>query len=152
MLLVVGELDMNVDPASTMQVVNALIKANKMFDLLVIPGGESRRRAHERTGGVRAAAAVPTSSSGILQGVGDAGLEPHAEAADHGEHAVDGRGRPHPDPVPSRLALVGLSGGPWSMPATGACGGIATGPSAYCVGPSLCVEAIRSVHVMPLPV
>ena len=30
---------MNVDPASTMQVVNALIKANKMFDLLVIPGG-----------------------------------------------------------------------------------------------------------------
>ena len=37
-LLVVGELDMNVDPASTMQVVNALIKANKMFDLLVIPG------------------------------------------------------------------------------------------------------------------
>ncbi|HEY6616464.1 MAG TPA: prolyl oligopeptidase family serine peptidase, partial [Vicinamibacterales bacterium] len=39
-LLVVGELDMNVDPASTMQVVNALIKANKMFDLLVVPGGE----------------------------------------------------------------------------------------------------------------
>jgi dipeptidyl aminopeptidase/acylaminoacyl peptidase len=38
-LLIVGELDMNVDPASTMQVVNALIRANKMFDLLVIPGG-----------------------------------------------------------------------------------------------------------------
>jgi dipeptidyl aminopeptidase/acylaminoacyl peptidase len=38
-LLVVGELDMNVDPASTLQVVNALIKANKMFDLLMIPGG-----------------------------------------------------------------------------------------------------------------
>jgi dipeptidyl aminopeptidase/acylaminoacyl peptidase len=38
-LLIVGELDMNVDPASTMQVVNGLIKANKMFDLLVIPGG-----------------------------------------------------------------------------------------------------------------
>ncbi len=38
-LLIVGELDMNVDPASTMQVVNALIKANKMFDLLVVPGG-----------------------------------------------------------------------------------------------------------------
>jgi dipeptidyl aminopeptidase/acylaminoacyl peptidase len=37
LLLVVGELDQNVDPASTMQVVNALIKANKMFDLLVIP-------------------------------------------------------------------------------------------------------------------
>jgi dipeptidyl aminopeptidase/acylaminoacyl peptidase len=37
-LLVVGELDMNVDPASTMQVVNALIKSNKTFDLLVMPG------------------------------------------------------------------------------------------------------------------
>jgi len=37
-LLVVGELDTNVDPSSTMQVVNALIKANKSFDLLVMPG------------------------------------------------------------------------------------------------------------------
>jgi len=39
LLLIVGELDTNVDPASTMQVVNALIEANKTFDLLVIPGG-----------------------------------------------------------------------------------------------------------------
>ena len=39
LLLVVGEMDSNVDPASTMQVVDALIKANKTFDLLVIPGG-----------------------------------------------------------------------------------------------------------------
>ena len=38
LLLMVGELDQNVDPASTMQVVNALIKADKDFDLLVIPG------------------------------------------------------------------------------------------------------------------
>jgi dipeptidyl aminopeptidase/acylaminoacyl peptidase len=38
LLLIVGELDRNVDPASTMQVVNALIRANKDFDLLVIPG------------------------------------------------------------------------------------------------------------------
>ncbi|MFP6724068.1 MAG: prolyl oligopeptidase family serine peptidase [Candidatus Poribacteria bacterium] len=38
LLLIVGELDRNVDPASTMQVVNALIKADKDFDLLVIPG------------------------------------------------------------------------------------------------------------------
>ena len=38
LLLIVGEVDRNVDPASTMQVVNALIKANKTFDLLVIPG------------------------------------------------------------------------------------------------------------------
>jgi dipeptidyl aminopeptidase/acylaminoacyl peptidase len=39
LLLIVGEMDPNVDPASTMQVVNALVKANKTFDLLVIPGG-----------------------------------------------------------------------------------------------------------------
>lgn len=38
LLLAVGELDTNVDPASTLQVVNALIKANKTFDLLFLPG------------------------------------------------------------------------------------------------------------------
>jgi dipeptidyl aminopeptidase/acylaminoacyl peptidase len=38
LLLVVPELDTNVDPSSTMQVVNALIRANKTFDLLVMPG------------------------------------------------------------------------------------------------------------------
>ena len=38
LLLVVGELDTNVDPASTMQVVRALVKADKVFDLLVVPG------------------------------------------------------------------------------------------------------------------
>jgi dipeptidyl aminopeptidase/acylaminoacyl peptidase len=37
--LMVGELDNNVDPSSTMQVVNALIKADKNFDLLVTPSG-----------------------------------------------------------------------------------------------------------------
>jgi hypothetical protein len=37
-LLVVGEMDKNVDPSSTMQLVNALIKADKQFDLLVVPG------------------------------------------------------------------------------------------------------------------
>ena len=36
----VGELDTNVDPSSTMQVVNQLVKHNKDFDLLVVPGGE----------------------------------------------------------------------------------------------------------------
>jgi dipeptidyl aminopeptidase/acylaminoacyl peptidase len=39
LLLVVGEMDTNVDPASTLQVVNALIKADKKFDLLFVPGG-----------------------------------------------------------------------------------------------------------------
>ena len=38
LLLTVGELDRNVDPASTMQVVDALIKADKDFELLVVPG------------------------------------------------------------------------------------------------------------------
>ncbi|MEZ6197874.1 MAG: prolyl oligopeptidase family serine peptidase [Planctomycetota bacterium] len=38
LLLIVGELDTNVDPASTMQVVDALVRADKDFDLLVIPG------------------------------------------------------------------------------------------------------------------
>ena len=47
LMLIVGELDRNVDPASTMQVVNALIKADKDFELLVVPGaghgvGESK--------------------------------------------------------------------------------------------------------------
>ena len=39
LMLTVGELDRNVDPASTMQVVNALIRADKDFDLVVFPGG-----------------------------------------------------------------------------------------------------------------
>lgn len=38
LLLVVGELDRNVDPASTMQVVDALIRADKDFELLVMTG------------------------------------------------------------------------------------------------------------------
>jgi dipeptidyl aminopeptidase/acylaminoacyl peptidase len=37
-LLVVGEMDQNVDPASTYQVADKLIEHNKDFELLVIPG------------------------------------------------------------------------------------------------------------------
>ncbi|SEL15718.1 Dipeptidyl aminopeptidase/acylaminoacyl peptidase [Pseudoxanthomonas sp. GM95] len=40
LLLVVGEQDSNVDPASTGQLVDALIKAGKEFDLLAVPSGE----------------------------------------------------------------------------------------------------------------
>jgi len=40
LLLLVGEMDTNVDPSSTMQVVNALIVANKDFDLVVIPNAD----------------------------------------------------------------------------------------------------------------
>jgi dipeptidyl aminopeptidase/acylaminoacyl peptidase len=53
LMLIVGELDDNVDPASTMQVADALIKAKKDFELVVLPGsnhtlggsfGEQKRR------------------------------------------------------------------------------------------------------------
>ena len=53
LLLINGELDNNVDPTSTMQFVNALIKANKEFEYVFIPGakhtsggeyGERKRR------------------------------------------------------------------------------------------------------------
>lgn len=38
LLLIVGELDQNVDPASTLQVVDRLVRANKPFEFLLIPG------------------------------------------------------------------------------------------------------------------
>jgi dipeptidyl aminopeptidase/acylaminoacyl peptidase len=53
LLLMVGEVDDNVDPASTMQLVNALVKADKNFDFLMVPNmshssggeyGEHKRR------------------------------------------------------------------------------------------------------------
>ena len=37
LLLMAGEMDKNVDPATTMQVVNALVKANKDFELFIMP-------------------------------------------------------------------------------------------------------------------
>lgn len=53
LMLIVGELDDNVDPASTYQLVHALIKAEKDHELIVVPGmghssggtyGEKKRR------------------------------------------------------------------------------------------------------------
>lgn len=38
LLLLVGEVDKNVDPASTLQVVDALIESDKDFEMLVMPG------------------------------------------------------------------------------------------------------------------
>jgi len=38
LLLVTGDIDDNVHPANTLRMVNALIKANKRFDMLVLPG------------------------------------------------------------------------------------------------------------------
>ncbi|MFX8938121.1 prolyl oligopeptidase family serine peptidase, partial [Acinetobacter baumannii] len=37
LLLSHGEIDNNVHPANTMRVVNALIKANKRFDMILLP-------------------------------------------------------------------------------------------------------------------
>ncbi len=39
LLLTVGEVDTNVDPSSTLQVVNALIKADKDFEFFLVPNG-----------------------------------------------------------------------------------------------------------------
>ena len=39
LFLMVGEIDDNVDPSSTYKVVDALIRADKDFELLVVPGG-----------------------------------------------------------------------------------------------------------------
>ncbi|MCA1757764.1 MAG: S9 family peptidase, partial [Bacteroidales bacterium] len=53
MMLINGEMDFNVDPASTVQLVDALIKANKEFEYILVPGmghssggqfGEHKRR------------------------------------------------------------------------------------------------------------
>jgi dienelactone hydrolase len=54
LLLIVGEMDTNVPPESTMRFADALIRANKDFDLLVIPnaghgmgGAYGQRRMHD---------------------------------------------------------------------------------------------------------
>jgi dipeptidyl aminopeptidase/acylaminoacyl peptidase len=39
LMLVMGEMDKNVDPSTTLQVVDRLIKAGKDFDFLFVPGG-----------------------------------------------------------------------------------------------------------------
>ena len=46
LLLVHGDMDNNVHPANTMRLVNALIKANKRFDMLILPGKRARLRRH----------------------------------------------------------------------------------------------------------
>ena len=44
LMLVMGLMDHNVDPASTLQVVDRLIKANKTFDLVVVPEADHGTR------------------------------------------------------------------------------------------------------------
>ncbi len=106
LMLIVGELDTNVDPSSTMQVVNALIKANKTFDLLVVPGadhtdggpyGQTKRNdffVHhllgveppQRNGAI-------TVQAGRASG-GEARINEHSLTGRHGQtafHRTDGR-------------------------------------------------------------
>ncbi|MEY9444107.1 dipeptidyl aminopeptidase/acylaminoacyl peptidase [Bradyrhizobium japonicum] len=40
LMLVVGEMDRNVDPSSTFQMADRLIKAGKYFDMLVVPSAD----------------------------------------------------------------------------------------------------------------
>ena len=84
LLLIVGELDHNVDPSSTLQVVNALIKADKDFDLLLVPGGghgiaESPYGTRRRSDFLRAALAGRRTAS-------------HAVKTEAGEKAGGGGG------------------------------------------------------------
>ena len=37
-----GDMDINVHPANTFRLANALIKADKLFDMMVIPGADNR--------------------------------------------------------------------------------------------------------------
>jgi dipeptidyl aminopeptidase/acylaminoacyl peptidase len=38
-MLVAGELDNNVDPVATMRLADALVKADRDFDMVIVPGG-----------------------------------------------------------------------------------------------------------------
>jgi len=82
LFLAVGEMDTNVDPSSTMQVVDALIRAGKSFELLVVPNGGhgalglngNRKRADFF---VKSLLGVdpPDWNSGITLGLNEAGDE-----------------------------------------------------------------------------
>jgi dipeptidyl aminopeptidase/acylaminoacyl peptidase len=80
LLLIVGEMDTNVPPESTYRVVDALIKAKKDFDLIVVPGlGHSSGGPH---GELRKAdffvqhllGVMPPNRNAVTAGVKDKGL------------------------------------------------------------------------------
>ena len=54
LMLVTGDIDNNVHPANTYRMADALIKANKRFDFLIIPG---KRHGYDDAGAVRQPAA-----------------------------------------------------------------------------------------------
>jgi dipeptidyl aminopeptidase/acylaminoacyl peptidase len=84
LFLAVGEMDTNVDPASTMQVVDALIRAGKDFELLVVPNGghgatgpDGTRRRNDFFVRHLLGVTPPDWNSGITlrtPGTGDSGL------------------------------------------------------------------------------
>ena len=77
LLLVHGEIDNNVHPANTMRLVDALIKANKRFDMLIIPGKRARLR--------RRPAVLHAADVGLLR------RAPARRPADRGGHQRQGR-------------------------------------------------------------
>ena len=77
LMLIVGELDNNVDPASTLQVSAALVKAGKLHELVVIPAAGhgaaetpygSRKRAGRRPRLRAQAPSMTTQQAGAARG------------------------------------------------------------------------------------
>ena len=77
LMLVHGEIDNNVHPANTMRLVDALIKANKRFDMLIIPGRAARLR--------RGPALLHATDVGLLR------RAPLERPADRCRHQREGR-------------------------------------------------------------
>ncbi len=76
LMLVVGELDRNVDPATTMQVARRLIQAGKDFDLVVVPGAghgacETPWASRKRIEFFRTALGQPEPRAATVQAVPD---------------------------------------------------------------------------------
>ena len=99
LLLAHGTMDNNVPPYNTLLVVDALIKANKDFDLLLIPnvphgyGAASQLHAAPPLGLLRAVPAGRNAAEGIPDGA--AGERGRArEAAAGSDRAAAGRVRP----------------------------------------------------------
>jgi hypothetical protein len=88
--LTVGELDTNVDPSSTFQVADALIRAGKSFDLLVVPNGghgatgaEGTRKRNDFFVHWLLGVNPPDWNSGIsMKGPTEAGATPRGGAGD----------------------------------------------------------------------
>jgi dipeptidyl aminopeptidase/acylaminoacyl peptidase len=115
LLLIVGELDTNVPPESTMRLVDALIKAGKDFELLVVPnanhgmgGAYGWRRLQDffvrhLQGGEPGGRDRPPRRDESLARAGPA-------AADEKAGADRGRSRSRPEPAADSFDLADLNG------------------------------------------